>query len=192
MRILNRLKKHIPIISNFIKKEVNRIFKILEFSDNVFEKEKELSLLNFYIKNLKDIIIEYFDKSIFEILIKEINSNKDFYYNQSYSMSDIRENDKEKEKECKDDLNLKIASIFIELVSSSFSFFDQEEEKIYYKQIFDIFINLLNESTDNKNQEIYLKTILAIFENSVNYWSDYNDFFGLFNTLISILKKIKF
>ena len=189
MRILNRLKKHIPIISNFIKKEVNRIFKILEFSDNVFEKEKELSLLNFYIKNLKDIIIEYFDKSIFEILIKEINSNKDFYYNQSYSMSDIRENDKEKEKECKDDLNLKIASIFIELVSSSFSFFDQEEEKIYYKQIFDIFINLLNESTDNKNQEIYLKTILAIFENSVNYWSEYNDFFGLFNTLISILKK---
>ena len=123
MRILNRLKKYIPIISNFLKKEITRIFTVLKFSYNIFEKEKEISLLSFYITNLKDIILEYFDKTIFEILIKEINSNKDFYYNQSFSMSDI------KEKECKDDLNLKIASILIELVSSSYHFFKINKEK---------------------------------------------------------------
>ena len=188
MRILNRLKKYIPILSNFLKKEIIRIFKILKFSYNVFEKEKEISLLSYYIKNLKDIILEYLDDSIFEILIKEINNNTDFYYNQSYSISEIREKDKEKEKECKDDLNLKISSILIELVSCSYHFFNQKSEKDCYKQILDAFINLLMESTDIKNQEVFLKTILAIFENSVNYWDVYSDFFDLFFILINILK----
>ena len=183
MRILNRLKKYIPIISNFLKKEITRIFTVLKFSYNIFEKEKEISLLSFYITNLKDIILEYFDKTIFEILIKEINSNKDFYYNQSFSMSDI------KEKECKDDLNLKIASILIELVSSSYHFFKiNKEKKNCYNQILVTFINLLMEKPDIKNQEIFLKTILAIFENSVNYWNVYNDFYNLFVVLIDILK----
>ena len=146
MRILSRLKKYNPIISMFIKKEIVRILNILKFNCDVFEKEKGISLLSFYIQNLKDIILEYLDKSIFEILIKEINNNKAFYNNLSDSLSDI------KEKECNDDLNLKISSIFTELVSSSCNFVNQESEDLFYKDILEACIKMLVESTDIASQ----------------------------------------
>ena len=182
MRILSRLKKYNPIISMFLKKEILRILNILKFSCDVFEKEKEISLLSFYIQNLKDMILEYFDKSIFEILIKEINNNEYFYNNQSDSLSDVQE------KECNDDLNLKISSILTELVSSSCNFVNRESEDLFYKDILEACINILKESTDITSQEILLKTILTIFENSVNYWDVYSDFSELVFILIKILK----
>ena len=182
MRILIRLKKYNPIISMFLKKEIVRILKILKCSYDVFEKEKEISLLSFYIKNIKDTILEYFDKSIFEILIKEINNNEYYYNNPSDSLSDV------KEKECNDGLNLKISSIFTELVTSSCSLINIENEELYYKDILEACINILIESTNISSQEILLKTILTVLENSVNYWDIISDFSELVFNLIKILK----
>jgi hypothetical protein len=184
VKILGRLKKYNPIsISMFLKKEIMRIYSILEFSSDVFDKEKAISLLSFYITYTKDIILEFFDKNIFEFLIKEIKNNENIFdAESSYSLSDMQE------KEYNDDLNLKISSILTELISNSCNLGNKDNEEAYFKDIIDQCINNLIENTNNTSQEILLKTILTVFENSEKNWDVYSDFSELVYILIKILK----
>ena len=178
--ILGRLIKYNPaIISLFLKKEIMRIYQILKFNSDVFDKEKAISLLSYFIKYTKDNIFEYIDKSIFEILIKEINEKQTFMDSESNSLSDVQE------KECNDDLNLKILSILTEIISNSIK---MENEEIYYKDIIEICISNLKKNNINKSQEIILKTILTVFEHSIKNWDVYSEFSELVYILVKILK----
>ena len=183
MRILCRLKKYEPnTISVFQKREIMRIINILKINSDASNKEKEISLLCFYIKNFKDSILDYFDNSIFEILLREINNNEEYYSFESESLSDTQE------KESNDDLNLKIISILTELISSPCNFENGKKEEFYYKYILESCINILMDSTEINSQEILLKAILTIFENSTKNWDVYSSFSKLIYILIEILK----
>ena len=180
IKILGRLIKYNPvIISLFLKKEIMRIFTILKFNSDVFDKEKAISLLSYYIKYSKDIIFDYIDKNIFQILIKEINDKQTFSENESNSLSDVQE------KECNDDLNLKIFSILTEIISNCFK---MENEEIYYKEIVETCISNLKKNIISSSQEILLKTILTVFEHSIKNWDVYSEFPELVNILVKILK----
>ena len=184
VKILGRLKKYNPIsISMFLQKEIMRIYSILEFSSDVFDKEKAISLLSFYINYTKDITLEFFDKKIFEVLIREIKNNENIYDTESsYSLSDMQE------KEYNDDLNLKISSILTELISNSCNIGNNENKEAYFKDIIEECINNLTENTNNTSQEILLKTILTVFEHSEKNWDVYSNFSELVYILIKILK----
>ena len=180
--IFGRLKKFNPVmISMILKKEIMRIYSVLNFSTDIFDKEKVISLLNYYIIYTKDIILEYFDKNIFEVLIKEINKKESLDDSESNTLS-------VQEKEYNDDLNLKISSILTELISNSSNLGNKENEELYYKDIIEACINNLKENTNNTSQEILLKTILTVFEHSIKNWDVYSDFSDLVYILIKILK----
>ena len=181
--ILGRLKKYSPVmISMILKKEIMRIYSVLNFSTDIFDKEKAISLLSYYIIYTKDIVLEYFDKNIFEVLIKEINKKETFYDSESNSLSDVQE------KVYNDDVNLKIPSILTELISNSCNLGNEENEELYYRDIIKACIDNLKENTNNISQEILLKTILTVFEHSVKTWDVYNDYPEFVFTLIKILK----
>ena len=160
----------------YINEKINQICLFLITSNNQYRIEKNIILLNYFIKYISKSIIDSLEK-IFTTLLKLLKKET------------TNDNIIDELKKQNDIIILKALSVISELMNNKY--FNKNQLDADLNDIMLISINILgdNISFSSIKEETALYTILSILTNTDKDWKIYSDYIDLVNLIIQVLSK---
>ena len=161
----------------YINGRINQICLFLITSNNQYRIEKNIILLNYFIKYTANNIVESLEK-IFTTLLKLLKkeTSKDF-------------NILDELKKQNDVIILKVLSVISELMNNQYFNKNLLDESLNDIMLTSISILEDNITFSSTKEETVLNAILSILVNTNKDWKIYSDYIDLVNIIIQVLSK---